>query len=94
MLCPVREADWIDGWQYKMIYSDSGLAEKGCVFSTPNANGNDSIWYITEHDPKKGHIEFVKLTASEMVIKITINLTNNAEGYTNSKINYEYTFFK
>ena len=21
LLCPVREAEWLDGWQYAMIYS-------------------------------------------------------------------------
>ena len=32
LLCPVREKDWLDGWNYKMIYSKSGLIEKNCVF--------------------------------------------------------------
>jgi hypothetical protein len=22
LLCPVREADWLPGWQYRLIYSD------------------------------------------------------------------------
>ena len=35
LLCPVREADWLDGWRYNMIYSESGLVEEGAVFSTP-----------------------------------------------------------
>jgi hypothetical protein len=91
LLCPVREADWIDGWQYKMIYSDSGLVEKGCVFSTPNPDGTDSVWYITEFDSKAWHIEFVRITAGEMVVKISINLSNNSDATTHTKITYEYT---
>jgi len=34
LLCPVREADWIPGWRYTLIYSDSGVAELGCIFTT------------------------------------------------------------
>ena len=34
LLCPVREADWIPGWRYKLIYSESGVAELGCIFTT------------------------------------------------------------
>ncbi|MGI9537489.1 MAG: hypothetical protein ACR2PB_10480, partial [Desulfocapsaceae bacterium] len=34
LLCPVREYEWIPQWQCEMIYSRSGVAELGCVFST------------------------------------------------------------
>jgi hypothetical protein len=26
LLCPVREAEWLPGWEYRLIYSESGLA--------------------------------------------------------------------
>ena len=42
LLCPVREADWVPGWQYRLIYSESGVAEDGCVFSTPNDAGPET----------------------------------------------------
>jgi len=37
LLCPVREAEWLDGWDYKMIYSESGVVEEGAepVLSVP-----------------------------------------------------------
>ena len=34
LLCPVREADWLDGWDPLAVYTDSGIAEPGCVFIT------------------------------------------------------------
>jgi hypothetical protein len=37
LLCPVRESEWVPGWQYRLIYSDSGVAELGCIFTTPHA---------------------------------------------------------
>ena len=36
LLCPVREDDWIPGWRERrrLVYSESGYAELGCVFAT------------------------------------------------------------
>ena len=34
LLCPVREYDWIPEWDCTMVYSESGIAERGCVFQT------------------------------------------------------------
>ena len=52
LLCPVREADWLDGWQYNMIHSTSGLVEKGAVFSTPHHDKNETVWMVTNYDLK------------------------------------------
>ncbi len=40
LLCPVREGEWLPGWQYRLIWSDSGIAELGCVFTTLAINQN------------------------------------------------------
>ena len=58
LLCPVREADWVPGWQYRLIYSGSGLAEDGCVFSTPNDAGPETVWMVTHYDPTAFRIAF------------------------------------
>ena len=34
LLCPVREADWIDGWGSISVIAQSGVAERDCVFVT------------------------------------------------------------
>ena len=34
LLCPVREADWIPGWETDWVISNSGVAEPGCMFQT------------------------------------------------------------
>ena len=62
LLCPIREAEWLDGWQYAMIYSESGLIEDGAVFSTPHAGEADTVWIVTKHDPRKREIEFARFT--------------------------------
>jgi hypothetical protein len=48
----VREAEWLDGWQYAMIYSDSGRIEEGAVFSTPHDGEEDTMNYFLETGTK------------------------------------------
>jgi hypothetical protein len=91
LLCPVREKDWLDGWEYSMIFSGSGLIEKGCVFSTPHHGTEQTIWYVTEHDSKNFKIEFIRVTPDEEVVKINIFLVDNGNGTTISNIIYQYT---
>ena len=69
LLCPVREADWLPGWQYRLIYSDSGVAELGCVFTTPKPPGSatngqgreaaETTWIVTDYDPAALRIAYV-----------------------------------
>jgi hypothetical protein len=91
LLCPVREKDWIDGWDYKMIFSKSGLIEKGCVFSTSHHGSAETIWYVTDHDPSSHRIQFLRVTPNEEVVKIDITLSDNGNGTTTSLICYQYT---
>lgn len=50
LLCPVRERDWVDGWDARLVHAASGLAEDHCVFVTPAADGA-ATWVVTRHDP-------------------------------------------
>ena len=43
LLCPVREADWIDGWDPALVVSSTGVAELDCVFTT-KAEPVDAVW--------------------------------------------------
>ena len=63
LLCPVREADWIEGWDPLLVVSHSGVAEPDCVFTTAAAPA-DAIWYITRHEPEDGFVEMLKITPS------------------------------
>lgn len=33
LACPVKELEWIPGWQYEMVFSESGVNEVGCIFN-------------------------------------------------------------
>lgn len=91
LLCPVREKDWLDGWEFEMIYSQSGVAEEDCVFTTPHHGKFVTVWHIVRHDPLEYVIEFVRVTPEENVVKIHIHLEEMDENNTFSHISYQYT---
>jgi hypothetical protein len=90
LLCPVREADWVPGWRYRTIYSQSGLAELGCVFCTLDEDGSETTWIVTEYDPVVGRIGFVWVRAGLMTAQIRISLERTGEN-TKAHIRYTYT---
>jgi hypothetical protein len=91
LLCPVREAEWLNGWQYSMIYSKSGLVEEGAVFSTPDEGEENTVWIVTKHDSKTYHVEFVRFTHNSRtcLLKIAVKPKDNNSSYVD--ISYTYT---
>jgi hypothetical protein len=75
LLCPVREYEWIDPWRCEMLHSDSGVAEKNCVFRTLH---NGEIWVISHYRPNT-NIEFVRVN-THVVMTLAISLVDNADG--------------
>ena len=73
LLCPVREYEWIPNWDCTMIYSDSGVAERGCIFVTRTDRG-DETWTVSRYEPPRA-IEFVRVIPGEQVICMDIALT-------------------
>ncbi len=79
LLCPVREADWIVGWNPLLVVSASGLAEPDCVFITPSSP-SDAIWYITRHEPDAAFVEMIKITPGVTACKLSIQLRTAPNG--------------
>ena len=91
LLCPVREADWVPQWQYRMIYSESGIAEQGCVFITPEEDGSEAIWHCTEYQPEALRIAYDWVRPGLMAAQIHIQLEARDDGKTNAHLRYSYT---
>lgn len=91
LLCPVREMDWLDGWNFKMIHSNSGLIEKDCVFTTPHHGEYETVWHVTQYDKLNYKIEFLRVTPNENVVKINILLDRINVQQTKAIIDYQYT---
>ncbi len=89
LLCPVREADWIDGWNPLLVLSHSGLAEPDCVFVT-DAEPFDAIWFITRHEPERGFVEMIKVSPDVTACKLTIQVRAAGAG-SEADVTYSHT---
>jgi hypothetical protein len=91
LLCPVREVEWLDGWKYHLIYSESGYAEEGCVFSTPYKGEKDTLWIITKLDKNKHEIQFARFTPDSRTCVLDISVKPKENNISNVYITYTYT---
>jgi hypothetical protein len=91
LLCPVRELDWVPGWRYRLIYSQSGVAEDGCVFATPNDDGSETVWAVSEYDPIAFCIAFVWVWPGMVACHLQIRLAATGPEKTAAYIRYAYT---
>ncbi|MGD1149416.1 MAG: SRPBCC family protein [Thermoanaerobaculaceae bacterium] len=91
LLCPVRETEWLDGWSYEMIHSESGVAEDGCVFRTGSDGFHETMWMVTRHSPGEGVVEFVRVTTGLAATRLRIALEPAPGGATAVHIRYTHT---
>lgn len=90
LLCPVREAEWVAGWDPVVVYTASGYAEADCVFITPDEEA-EAVWVVTEYDPDAYRLGFVKVTPGVLAVRIRIALREHADGQTEADVTYTYT---
>lgn len=71
LLCPVRENEWIPGWQEacKVLHTDSGIAEEGCVFTTYYPDEGRAVWLCSDYDPAAYRIEYIKHIEGKAIAK-------------------------
>jgi hypothetical protein len=79
LLCPVREYEWIDVWQGKLVYSVSGFAEEDCVFTTNSfASIGPETWICSRYEPP-ARIDYTRVSA-HTAIRLALSLKAEGEG--------------
>ncbi len=89
LICPVKEAEWLDGWDYDLVFSHSGFAEKGCVFTSRSEGEKDTIWLITKRDDSACETKFARITPDSRVGDVTIRIEDG--GNHTSRVHITYT---
>jgi hypothetical protein len=89
LLCPELEKAWLPGWDYRMIHSASGVAERGAVFETSHALGR-TRWIVTDHAPSR-RVAFARWQPDGLVVHIEITLGRHLDGTTAVCIAYTST---
>lgn len=90
LLCPVEEAKWTPKWNPKIVYSNSSVIEKECIFITSHIN-DDAIWIVSIHDPINYRIEMYQIIPNLLIQKYEISLFDEVEGKTKAEITYLVT---
>jgi hypothetical protein len=90
LICPVKEAEWLDGWDYDLIFSQSGVAEHGCVFISRADGEKNTIWLITKRDDQNYKTEFARMTPESRVGHLTVRIEDG--GNHTSRVHISYTF--
>ncbi len=73
LLCPVREYEWIPQWQCEIIYTETGVAELGCVFSTQFGDDyGKEIWVVSHYQPdvKIGFVRIGRVRATRYEVEL------------------------
>lgn len=91
LICPVREAEWLDGWDCTVIYSLSGVAEEGCVFVSRSEGEKDTIWLITKRDDERFETEFARITPESRVTQVTVRIEEAGGGVSHVFVTYRIT---
>ena len=74
LLDPVRESEWVPGWEADMIWSESDFAEEGAIFQTALHGDVKETWIIAQYEPME-KIVFVHYNPS-IITRLTIELTD------------------
>jgi hypothetical protein len=90
LICPVKEAEWLDGWDYDLIFSHSGFAEEGCVFTSKGEGEKDTIWLMTKRDDQTCKTEFARVTPESRIAYLTVRIEDG--GNQTSRMHITYTF--
>jgi Polyketide cyclase / dehydrase and lipid transport len=73
LLCPVREYEWIPVWDCRMVHSDSGVAELGCIFTTSLPHTGEAIWTVSRYESPR-RIEFVIVGGQSQVERLAVSV--------------------
>lgn len=90
LLCPVREKEWVNGWDPKVVVTESGLAEPGCIFVTPGLP-QDAVWIMNRFDPTEHVLQITKIIPGVVVGTIDVQLRADGEENSQAEITYTYT---
>jgi len=90
LYCPVRELDWCENWNPKVVYSNSGFVEKDCIFITSHGD-DDIVWIVTDYNIEKGHVEMLYHVPGVLVTKLEIQVTPLDDEKTKVVLTYSKT---
>lgn len=90
LYCPVRELDWCENWNPKVVNSNTGLVEKDCIFITSHGD-DDVVWIVSDYDVAKGHVVMYYHVPEVLVTKLEIKVAPITDIKTKATLIYSKT---
>ncbi len=93
LLCPIREAEWAEGWVARVLYAVTGVAEADGVYATEREAGEsgDTIWVVTRFDARTHEIEMVYFVPGMRVTKLVMAVGPLPGGRSSVAVTYTTT---
>jgi len=88
LLCPVKEADWIPGWEPNLVISSSGLMEKNCIFVELEGE-EEAIWVVPTYEHNR-YLDMYRILPGVSISQFSILLKEKGE-LTEANITYGHT---
>ncbi len=89
LLCPIREKEWIDGWDARVLWSRSGVAEDNAMFATHIESGE--TWVTTRYEPERFRVEYTIFAGGHAVLRMDLALADAGHGTTRWTTRRTYT---
>jgi len=88
---PVREAEWAPSWNPRFVNPPEPAQREGIVFTTPNIQGKERIWLVTEFDTKAGRVSYVLITPGIDLVTLKIRVQPDGDRHSKATIVYVFT---
>ncbi len=96
LACPVAEYKWVDGWDFEMVYSESGVVEKHCIFrermtgafllSDPDL---ETTWVVSDNDRDARWLRALLVLGDRAAGMFEVDGQERGDGST--KVTWNYT---
>jgi hypothetical protein len=90
LLCPVREREWVEGWEAEVVSSASGLVEDHCVFTTDVPAHGRATWVVSTYDPSAHRIGFTVFHPRGWVERLDVVVVG--ESSSTSRVDWTRTY--
>jgi len=90
----VREKEWAEGWDLRLVCSTTGVLDEHMVFQTKteyDGEESDKTWVVSRLEPERAFVEYTVFTTARLYW-ITIRCRDDAGGKaTLAEVTYTFT---
>jgi hypothetical protein len=79
------ERAWATGWNPEIL---SGAEERGSAFRTKHANGQETVWIVTDYQPKEGRVSYARAALGSNIGLVDVTCTDAPAGGTDVSVRY------